>query len=324
MVASPRRRTGFTLVELLVVIGIIAMLISILLPTLGKARARANEVKCQSNLKSLGQTILLYSGANRNCVMPTMVQRGANAATDIDYWPEILIAAKLLAPQTFDDPSTNADLGSHSSPFYSSVLVCPSVRDVAAGNSDQDGFRTHLSQVLLTTKRTWTDWTYGINGVSSTRDATTNETQAFPCTGIGMNGYPIKSPLKKMASIRYAAEVALLYDGFEWNLVPPAGSDVFLVTRISGARHGRFNSKNGGTPATDMRDKSGTTNVLFFDGHVAAIDRKNLPGREEAVALGAAFGDGAAITTLNKKTGAKFRLDQFRGGSGGGGSPNPR
>ena len=76
------KRRVFTLVELLVVIGIIAILAAMLMPALQKAREQANRSDCSSQLKQIGLSIIMYANENRG--MTPTVESGASIAHNAD------------------------------------------------------------------------------------------------------------------------------------------------------------------------------------------------------------------------------------------------
>jgi prepilin-type N-terminal cleavage/methylation domain-containing protein/prepilin-type processing-associated H-X9-DG protein len=88
--ATHQRRRAFTLVELLVVIGIIAVLISILLPALAKARRAAQAVACNSNLRQLGAAMLMYANDNQNQLPFGYLSYTASGGTYQLTWDKLL------------------------------------------------------------------------------------------------------------------------------------------------------------------------------------------------------------------------------------------
>jgi len=85
-----RQRSGFTLIELLVVIAVISILAAILFPVFARARENARRSSCQSNLKQLGLTMMMYSQDNDERLMPVQSTTPKEGGTTTARWPQIL------------------------------------------------------------------------------------------------------------------------------------------------------------------------------------------------------------------------------------------
>ena len=99
-----RRRTsfGFSLVELLVVIGIIALLIAMLMPSLAKARQQSKWVNCQSNLRQCGVMLTIYANQWRGWIYPPRL--GASRAKE-ERWPVYVFKPAVYNPPVMTCPN---------------------------------------------------------------------------------------------------------------------------------------------------------------------------------------------------------------------------
>jgi prepilin-type N-terminal cleavage/methylation domain-containing protein len=108
---------GFTLIELLVVVAIIALLLSILLPSLGRAREQGKSAVCKANLRSIGQAFMMYAEENRGLWPPVI-----DMMYQQNRWPVPFFQAQIIHEELNQYDQNGVLVKSGSS---KSVFLCP-------------------------------------------------------------------------------------------------------------------------------------------------------------------------------------------------------
>jgi prepilin-type N-terminal cleavage/methylation domain-containing protein len=258
---SRRKRAAFTLVELLVVIGIIAVLIAILLPALSKAREMAKRTACASNLRSLAELALMYANQSKGR-FPLAVEDMSGPRLN----PQFIID-EMYTSFGFNDVlySGGALAGTPNGVPIDNTWICPS----GASSIDSVWSPANFSQYTPVQDAHTTAPIYPANYV--TRSSYVIETSYCYCgNGLGWAGF--QTPSNQNNGVT----------GYVRDVLPVFSSDrppmPLFVDKIAWhyqngfvANHGIYLSKGTyGNPMT-----SGA-NEAFSDGHVEWVNMSGL------------------------------------------------
>ena len=235
-----KRKHRFTLIELLVVIAIIAILASMLLPALSKAREKARTISCTNTLKQIVMAVNFYEMDHDDLVMPmSQVENGAN-----QVWFRHLTRGNYWSLGYYDPETKNQPKG----------IECPSESRIRTYPPDQTYTHVHVGRS--------TTYDYGFNAKTRSKGDASDQAN-YPYRKLG----EIKNPSQrysalegKMYAINYF-EVSLKYSA------APQGTTRHTKTTYGGNMaffdlHIEFLKEYVGFPTTDA--SSNPLNVYWF------------------------------------------------------------